>query len=154
MKFSTKFTLSIFLLANIFALVLLSCNESPKTNPDESKPVASSEMKTEGKIPNDDIHKGLVQMDPSLKGADRCKQCHEQEHKDWIDSHHDMAMKPATKENVVGDFNNAEFEYDGQTYKFYMKGDDYYALSQNGKGEMEEFKITYTLNSSTTTVHS
>ncbi|MCH2205941.1 MAG: tetratricopeptide repeat protein [Lentisphaerales bacterium] len=142
MKFSTKFTLAAFLLANIAALSLLSCKESaaPQSSPSTDSKVST----TQTSQPPATANLNLKTLDDSLKGADRCQQCHQQEHKDWMGSHHEMAMKPATKENVVGDFNNAEFVHKGDTYKFYMKGDDYYALSQNGKGEMEEFKITYT----------
>jgi predicted CXXCH cytochrome family protein len=139
-KFSTKLSLSLFLLVNISLLTLFSCKESPKSTP-------TNEVKTPSKVeavPVSTSDLKLTKMDDSLKGAQRCKQCHEEQFKDWNGSHHEMAMKAATKETVVGDFNNTEFTHKGVTSKYYKKGDDFYVTTQNGKGKLEEFKVTYT----------
>ncbi len=39
-------------------------------------------------------------------GAKQCKNCHQQEYTLWQGSHHDMAMKHANKDSVLGNFNN------------------------------------------------
>ena len=54
-------------------------------------------------------------------GDGACKKCHIQEHTQWQGSYHDMAMKKATQQSVVGDFNNSTFSLYGVTTTFYKK---------------------------------
>ncbi|MBX9753335.1 MAG: hypothetical protein K2X80_01170, partial [Pseudomonadaceae bacterium] len=52
---------------------------------------------------------------PSYVGTETCSGCHSQQHDLWQGSHHDLAMQVATNKNVLGDFNNAHFSYNGIT---------------------------------------
>ena len=42
-----------------------------------------------------------------------CIDCHEDQYKEWIGSHHDLAMDVATEETVTGDFNDSSFTHHG-----------------------------------------
>src|SRR3954469_13721288 len=48
-------------------------------------------------------------------GDQSCKSCHAGEYKDWLKSHHFMAMQPVSDTTVAGDFNNRVFKADGVT---------------------------------------
>ncbi|MEM6257979.1 MAG: tetratricopeptide repeat protein [Planctomycetota bacterium] len=77
-------------------------------------------------------------------GSSACKQCHEQEHADWVGSHHDLAMKVATDDTVVGDFNNASFTHSGNTSRFFKKDGKFFVHTDGPDGEMADFEIKYT----------
>ena len=60
----------------------------------------------------------------SYVGNAACSGCHEQATVEWAGSHHDLAMQEATPETVLGDFNDATFNYFGVTTTFSQKGGD------------------------------
>ena len=76
-------------------------------------------------------------------GSEQCKGCHSEQYTQWQQSHHFLAMNPATKEYVLGDFNNAHFEYAGITHRFFKQGQEYLVETDNAAGKKEVFKITY-----------
>lgn len=85
-------------------------------------------------------------------GSKACVDCHEQAYQDWQGSHHDMSMKHATKDSVLGDFDNATYYFkDKRTTKpnkFYKKGTDdkpeFWVNIQDGSGEFKDYQIKYT----------
>ncbi|MEO0475716.1 MAG: tetratricopeptide repeat protein [Planctomycetota bacterium] len=77
-------------------------------------------------------------------GADTCAKCHEQEHGDWLGSHHDLAMKVATEETVIGDFNDATFTHSGNTSRFFKKDGKFFVHTDGPNGKMADFEIKYT----------
>jgi len=77
-------------------------------------------------------------------GRDHCIDCHEEGYEAWRDSDHDKAMAVASDSSVVGDFDDAEFEY-GEIYaRFYRRDGNYYVYTQGPDGELAEFEIAYT----------
>lgn len=52
-------------------------------------------------------------------------------------------MQPATPETVLGDFNNATFEYAGTTTRFFREGDRFLVRTDNASGELETFPVAY-----------
>ena len=77
-------------------------------------------------------------------GADACAKCHQQEHDDWVGSHHELAMKPANDDTVVGDFNDTTFTHSGVTSRFFKKDGRYFVHTDGPDGEMADFEIKYT----------
>ena len=77
-------------------------------------------------------------------GASTCAQCHEKEHGDWLGSHHDLAMKVANDDTVVGDFNNTTFTHSGNTSRFFKKDGKYFVHTDGPDGKMADFEIKYT----------
>ena len=76
-------------------------------------------------------------------GNAACAGCHEQAATDWTNSHHDLAMQKATPETVLGDFNNATFDYFGVTTSFSQKGDAFFVETDNAAGELETYPVEY-----------
>ncbi|MEE9450835.1 MAG: tetratricopeptide repeat protein [Ignavibacteriaceae bacterium] len=77
-------------------------------------------------------------------GGKECIGCHQREYNLWKGSDHDKAMDVANDSSVVGDFNNAEFYYNGKTHKFYKKDDKFFVYTEGPNGEMQELQITHT----------
>lgn len=77
-------------------------------------------------------------------GKDGCIDCHKTEFNLWKGSDHELAMAVATDSSVLGDFNNSEFEYNGNTHRFYKKGGKFFVYTEGPGGKMDEFEITHT----------
>ncbi len=77
-------------------------------------------------------------------GAEVCRTCHEKEYRLWQGSHHDWAMKPATPDYVLGDFDNVEFEHYGDQSLFFRQDGKFLVETANAEGEPETFEILYT----------
>jgi predicted CXXCH cytochrome family protein len=77
-------------------------------------------------------------------GTAQCAGCHKQELVQWQGSHHDWAMKAATADTVLGDFNNATFTHQGARSTFTRKDGAFYVNTQGAGGEYQTFKIDYT----------
>jgi predicted CXXCH cytochrome family protein len=77
-------------------------------------------------------------------GGEACAACHADEFARWRGSHHDRAMQVAGSESVLGDFNEAEFTYNGQTSTFSVRNDQYWVSTQGADGQPQEFRITHT----------
>lgn len=81
---------------------------------------------------------------PSFVGSEACAACHAAETDAWSGSHHDLAMRLATDETVLGDFDDATFTYFDIESRFYRDGDRYLVTTDNEVGEPTEYEIEYT----------
>lgn len=73
-----------------------------------------------------------------------CLQCHIQEGKQWLESHHAAAMAMATPETVKGDFNNATFKHNNLVTRFYQHDNKYFVHTDGPDGKYADFEIKYT----------
>lgn len=80
----------------------------------------------------------------SYVGTEQCAGCHQPELAQWQGSHHDWAMKAATAESVLGDFDNATFSHQGTRSTFTRADGRYYVHTQGADGKYQTFKIDYT----------
>ena len=139
--------LSTFFLLNLSLLILFACQEKKQEKSAVSEPLSKIEATTATNTiskTSPDPHVHLNKLDDSLKVADRCKQCHQKEYNDWMQSHHEKAMKVATEKTVLGNFNNQSFTHHGVTSTMYKKDGGFYIKTQNGEGKLEEYKVAYT----------
>ncbi len=77
-------------------------------------------------------------------GGKKCAECHKGEYDKWKGSHHDLAMDEANDGTVLGNFDNARFDYFDVTARFYRKKDRFYVHTRGPGGKMGEFEIRYT----------
>ncbi len=77
-------------------------------------------------------------------GRDNCVDCHEEAYESWRESDHDKSMAVAGDSTVVGDFNDAEFEYGDIYARFYTRDGKYFVYTQGPDGELAEFEIAFT----------
>lgn len=76
-------------------------------------------------------------------GSVSCKSCHQQEHADWQQSHHYMAMQPATDSFVLGDFNNSTLTADGVTSRFFKKDGRFFINTEGDDGKYHDYEVKY-----------
>ncbi|MCX6284161.1 MAG: multiheme c-type cytochrome [Bacteroidetes bacterium] len=77
-------------------------------------------------------------------GGHACIECHQKEFRLWKGSDHDKAMSVASDSSVLGDFNNAEFTFNGKTSKFYKRDRKFYVFTEGPGGLMKEFRVSHT----------
>ncbi|MCB0583807.1 MAG: tetratricopeptide repeat protein [Phaeodactylibacter sp.] len=77
-------------------------------------------------------------------GNVQCKNCHEEAYKDWLGSHHGLAMQEATEETVLGNFNNASFTSNGLTSRFFKKDGKFFVNTEGPDGRLQDFEVKYT----------
>ena len=76
-------------------------------------------------------------------GSKSCQGCHEQAFNDWRNSHHDLAMQPASEDTVLGDFNGVEFDYHGSITRFSKDDSGFWVTTQGSDGILEKFPVEY-----------
>ena len=81
---------------------------------------------------------------PQYSGSEACGACHETQFSRWENSHHAQAMQHASVDSVRGDFSDAEFQHFNTTSKFYQRDDEFFVLTDNAEGNLQEFQIAYT----------
>ena len=119
------------LIASLFIsfLILVSCQEKSKYKGVSHDNIFVSDKE----IP--DIY---------FLGDFKCKECHQNEFKDWKGSHHDKAMQVADSVSVLGNFNGEKFTSQGVTSYFYKKGVDFYVNTEGPDGKNHDYQIIYT----------
>ena len=73
-----------------------------------------------------------------------CLGCHQEEARQWRDSHHAKAMALPTAEMVRGDFSNTSFTDRGVTARFFKRGDRFFVNIEGEDGKPSDFEIKYT----------
>src|SRR5207244_11926009 len=58
----------------------------------------------------------------TFAGSETCAGCHRAEAALWHGSQHKQAMDHATEKSVLGDFNDASFDYHGVRSRFFRAG--------------------------------
>jgi len=77
-------------------------------------------------------------------GTQQCADCHQQEYKAWQGSHHDMAMRHAKPDAVLGDFNDVTVVFNGKNNRFFQKGQQYWVNIEGPDGKFHDYQIKYT----------
>ncbi|MET4389050.1 putative CXXCH cytochrome family protein [Bradyrhizobium sp. F1.4.3] len=77
-------------------------------------------------------------------GSETCAGCHRVEADLWRQSQHKHAMDHATDATVLGDFNNASFDYFGLRSRFFRKGSKFFVETDGPDGKLAEYEIKYT----------
>src|SRR5262245_11612243 len=76
-----------------------------------------------------------VAAHPTDVGQETCAKCHQPQYQLWQGSDHDLAMTLATEKTVEGDFNDAKFEYQGVTTRFFRKGGKFMVNTEGPDGQ-------------------
>ncbi len=80
---------------------------------------------------------------PAYLGTSACVECHDAEAATWAGSHHDWALRSATPQSVLGDFDDAELTHFGITSRFYRRDGGYFVETEGPDGRLAEFEILY-----------
>lgn len=77
-------------------------------------------------------------------GTQACAGCHRKEFDAWLSSDHRHAMELPDAQSVLGDFNDASFDYFGTKSRFTTRDGRYFVETDNAKGGRETFQVAYT----------
>jgi predicted CXXCH cytochrome family protein len=91
-----------------------------------------------------DGQRGADSAPASFVGSEACAGCHRAEAKLWRSSHHQLAMQHATEKSVLGDFNDASFDYFGVHSRFFRRDGKYLVETDGMDGKLAPFEVKYT----------
>ena len=77
-------------------------------------------------------------------GSETCAGCHRAEADLWRGSQHERAMQHATEKSVLGDFNDASFDYYGVHSRFVRKDGKFLVETDGPDGKLGMFEVKYT----------
>lgn len=77
-------------------------------------------------------------------GSETCAGCHRAEADLWRTSQHKLAMDHASQQSVLGDFNDARFDYYGVRSRFFRKDGKFLVETDGSDGKLATFEIKYT----------
>lgn len=84
---------------------------------------------------------GVVAAVPS----ESCATCHSTEYDAWKNSDHGWALREPSETNVLGDFDDAGFELNGETSTFHRKDGDHYIRTPGPEGELKDYEVKFTV---------
>jgi predicted CXXCH cytochrome family protein len=77
-------------------------------------------------------------------GSEACARCHQGEAERWRASQHALAMQHATDKSVLGDFDDAGFDYYGVHSRFFRKDGKFLVETDGSDGKLAVFEVKYT----------
>ena len=77
-------------------------------------------------------------------GSEACTDCHQAEAALWKRSQHKHAMQHASTTSVLGNFDNASFDYFGVHSRFFKKDDKFLVETDGPDGKLATFEVKYT----------
>jgi predicted CXXCH cytochrome family protein len=81
---------------------------------------------------------------PAFVGSEACAGCHRAETALWNESQHKHAMQHATAASVLGNFNDASFDYYGVHSRFFKKEGKFLVETDSPDGKLAIFEVKYT----------
>ncbi len=80
----------------------------------------------------------------SFVGSETCAGCHQAEARLWNASQHKAAMQHAADKTVLGDFDDASFDYFGVRSRFFRRDGKFLVATDGPDGKLAEFEVKYT----------
>jgi len=77
-------------------------------------------------------------------GSDACAGCHQAETALWKDSQHKHAMQHISAASVLGNFDDAGFDYLGVHSRFFKKDEKFFVETDGPDGKLATFEVKYT----------
>ncbi|MEJ6656962.1 MAG: multiheme c-type cytochrome [Pseudomonas sp.] len=74
----------------------------------------------------------------------RCQSCHADQYADWLGSHHQLAMQPATDSTVLGNFDQQSLTTDTETSRFFRRDGGFWINTPNAEGKPGDYQVAYT----------
>lgn len=74
----------------------------------------------------------------------RCQSCHTEQHADWLNSHHQLAMQPANDDTVLGNFDQQSLTSDTETSRFFRRDGGFWINTPNAEGKPTDYPVAYT----------
>jgi len=85
-----------------------------------------------------------AQVNEAYVGSQRCSQCHQQEYQQWQKSHHAKAMMHPSVENVLGNFDTQEVQFNNIATRFSRSDGSYFITTQDESNKTQTYRVEYT----------
>ncbi len=85
-----------------------------------------------------------VAAEAAYVGSQACARCHATETEAWQASQHAVAMQHADERTVLGDFNDASFDFQGVQSRFFRRDGRYFIRTDGPDGQLADFEVKYT----------
>jgi cytochrome c553 len=82
-----------------------------------------------------------TKLPPRFAGSNACGDCHHEELKRWIGSHHQLAMQPATD---ASNFGNVKIANAGMSSTFFRRGGKFMVRTDGPDGTPHDYEIEFT----------
>jgi predicted CXXCH cytochrome family protein len=92
---------------------------------------------------HDALRGGAGEPAATFVGSETCAGCHRAQAELWRSSHHKLAMQHATEQSVLGDFDDASFDYYGVQSRFFRKDGRFFAETDGPDGKLAAFEVKY-----------
>lgn len=119
-------------------VLMAGCDAPPGGAPSAGEPEASAPLAT---APAQGAAAAYL-------GAQACAGCHEAAFRAWSGSHHHLAMQPANDATVLGDFDDATFEYGAVTTRLRRREDAFVVETDGPDGHIRPFQVAYAFGAS------
>jgi hypothetical protein len=90
------------------------------------------------------IRIGEAEPAATFVGSENCAGCHRTQVDLWRPSQHKLAMQHASDQSVLGDFNNASFDYHGVHSRFFRQDGKFLVETDGSDGKLAVFEVKYT----------
>ena len=80
----------------------------------------------------------------TFAGSEACIECHQAEAVLWKQSQHRHAMQHADTSTVLGDFENAGFDYNDVHSRFFKRDNKFFVETDGPDGKLATFEVKYT----------
>lgn len=97
-----------------------------------------SSLAGEGRSP------ALASTADGYAAAESCMRCHPAEQQAWQDSDHAWAMREASPDNVLGNFEDVQFRDGEVRARFFRRGGRFFVNTEGEDGQAADFAIAYT----------
>jgi len=94
-------------------------------------------------VPSSTAGRETVAAAAAYVGSKACAQCHAAESKAWQASQHAVAMQHATEQTVLGDFNDADYSFQGIQSSFFQRDGKYFIRTDGPDGKLADFEVKY-----------
>jgi predicted CXXCH cytochrome family protein len=81
---------------------------------------------------------------PAFVGSETCAGCHQEQAQLWSSSQHKHAMQHANDTTVLGNFNDATFDYYGIRSRFFRQDGKFLVETDGPDGKLATFEVKYT----------
>ena len=90
------------------------------------------------------LRTGTAAPVPAFVGSEACAGCHQTEAALWKESQHKHAMQHASTASVLGNFDDAGFDYFGVHSRFFKRDNKFFVETDGPDGKVATFEVKYT----------
>jgi hypothetical protein len=132
-------TLFAMLLSISVGIVLAAISDHDNAYPDR---------KRQQRLGNKPVDRPIANSVDGYVSSEQCRSCHDEQFSTWHASHHRTMTQVPTPESVIADFDDHVLQREGNEFRFFRRGEDYFMSArklpregENDSSVAKEFRI-------------